>query len=460
MSYFEKREYQEKVFNFLYNCKKDGISALIELDCGLGKRIIALQLATKLFTESTILFLLHSSASLNETVTFFKKHISNEDWGWISSSLPHQIRRKIVESKRVILSTPLVLFNLTKKYPTILDRFDIVIINEIDKIIKRVGYKNHILVYPWNSILPKLQSKFIIGMSGTFRDNAILIEEQDAKSVSDLTILKRIFPNSKILSMDDIMRDVSKYITYTDITIIPIESKEMNCILKVLDEQIETLLNEIKRKSGQRSIKETLVSPDKFGIDEDTANKIRRLTFLRKFLVARPIKQVKRYFLLDKELKKLYPEVVKIKENEKFRVLINLILQEKGKVAVLSSYRETVNFLEKILIKQGIKVIKLTGVTRNKQNVLREFSEKPDIKAILISPVGERDLDLSMVNVLFILDVINTPKTMYQRIKRGRESKVYILYFKGTSEEEKVKRLLKNIKHKYPWSIRIFANIN
>jgi len=116
--------------------------------------------------------------------------------------------------------------------------------------------------------------------------------------------------------------------------------------------------------------------------------------------------------------------------------------------------------LEKILIKQGIKVIKLTGVTRNKQNVLREFSEKPDIKAILISPVGERDLDLSMVNVLFILDVINTPKTMYQRIKRGRESKVYILYFKGTSEEGKVKRLLKNIKHKYPWSIRIFANIN
>ena len=69
-----------------------------------------------------------------------------------------------------------------------------------------------------------------------------------------------------------------------------------------------------------------------------------------------------------------------------------------------------------------------------------------------MSPVGERDLDIPDADVLAMVDVTNTVKTMYQKIKRTRGGVVVLFGYKGTSEERKIRRLVSNIIKRYPWS--------
>lgn len=456
MSYFEKRIYQERALNFIKKCKKEGKHALLELDCGLGKRIITYLLAKKLFADKKILIILHSSASLSETLNFFREHIDERELGWLSSSIPHQFRKRILNEKRIVLTTPTIIANLLRRYPTILKDVDIIVINEADKIVKRIGRTNHVLIYPWNQIIPKIRNeKFIIGMSGTFRDEATLIGRKKIYSIDDLTILRSILNDANVLYMENILEEAKEYINVTHIHLEPIVDQKMIEILRKIELHLKRLMSPIKKQNADVKLKDILIAPEKFDIDEDTLKEIRNLTLLRKFLVAMPINSVKKYFLADKAFKKYYVDVIKIKENEKIRKVVKHLTENQEKVAVLSSYKETIKLIQKELERRKISSRILTGEVRKKEEILNEFSKRDDIRALLISPVGERDLDLTMISKLYILDVINTPKTMYQRMKRGRESDVYIFFFKDTFEERKVKRLLKNIKTKYPWSIEI-----
>ncbi|MHA1596297.1 MAG: hypothetical protein ACTSWV_01485, partial [Candidatus Asgardarchaeia archaeon] len=109
------------------------------------------------------------------------------------------------------------------------------------------------------------------------------------------------------------------------------------------------------------------------------------------------------------------------------------------------------DFMEEV----GVKTFLLTGEVIDKGTILREFKGSRGPSALMMSPVGERDLDLSGVDSLIVMDTINTVKTMYQRMKRIRGGNVIILYYGNTSEESKVKRLLREMKKKYGWSIRI-----
>ena len=66
--------------------------------------------------------------------------------------------------------------------------------------------------------------------------------------------------------------------------------------------------------------------------------------------------------------------------------------------------------------------------------------------------VGERDIDIPQADLLIVYDVVNTVKTMYQRMKRTRGGTVLTLCYRDTFEEKKVNRLLSEIAKRYPWS--------
>jgi ERCC4-related helicase len=108
-----------------------------------------------------------------------------------------------------------------------------------------------------------------------------------------------------------------------------------------------------------------------------------------------------------------------------------------------------------VLEKAGLPVLTITGETRNKGEVLKEFKENADVRALVMSPVGERDLDIPQANVMVVCDTINTSKTMYQKFKRTRGGLVLLLAYSGTSELRKVKRLMQRILDRYPWSTAI-----
>jgi ERCC4-related helicase len=92
----------------------------------------------------------------------------------------------------------------------------------------------------------------------------------------------------------------------------------------------------------------------------------------------------------------------------------------------------------------------------DKAKVVNNFRECKERKAVLImTQVGERDLDIPEAKLIIVYDTVNTTKTMYQRFKRTRGGEVICLYYTHTSEEEKIKRLFKGINEKYPWSTKI-----
>jgi superfamily II DNA or RNA helicase len=180
---------------------------------------------------------------------------------------------------------------------------------------------------------------------------------------------------------------------------------------------------------------------------------------LRKYVYAMPPKQfmkmfygkyVKTYFNVS-ELRKSFPEI----SAKTTRVL--QIVNKHKKTLVLTSYLEMVSQIQNVLEKAGHSVLKVTGQTRDKGAVLKQFREDETISALILSPVGERDLDIPQAEVMVICDSINTSKTMYQKIKRTRGGLVVLLAYSGTSEEHKVNRLMQRILERYPWSTAVMA---
>jgi ERCC4-related helicase len=105
-----------------------------------------------------------------------------------------------------------------------------------------------------------------------------------------------------------------------------------------------------------------------------------------------------------------------------------------------------------LLSKAKVRTFTLTGRVLDKGPVIAQFKAAKPPAALILSPVGERDLDIPDADLLIICDVVNTTKTIYQKMKRTRGGRVVFLTYADTSEVGKVRRLIDNIMQKYPWS--------
>ncbi|MHA1577287.1 MAG: helicase-related protein, partial [Candidatus Thorarchaeota archaeon] len=177
----------------------------------------------------------------------------------------------------------------------------------------------------------------------------------------------------------------------------------------------------------------------------------------RKYIYAMPPKQflrmfygeyIKHYFNVN-DLRKAFPAV-----STKTTRVLEIALKHK-KTLVLTSYLEMVSQIQEVLTKSGLSVLTITGKTRDKGEVLRSFREDEDKQVLVMSPVGERDLDIPHAEIMVVCDSINTTKTMYQKFKRTRGGIVKLLVYSGTSEERKIDRLMNTILKRYPWSTAI-----
>jgi ERCC4-related helicase len=138
---------------------------------------------------------------------------------------------------------------------------------------------------------------------------------------------------------------------------------------------------------------------------------------------------------------------------------VHHLIQEQNKVAILCSYISTIDEIEQALniLNKEITIFRLTGKVFNRSEVLNNFRNHSGPCVILLSPVGERDLDLPQAERIIIYDLINSVKTVYQKMKRGRGGSVIFLYHSETSETIKTGRVLRNIMEKYPWSTIIHS---
>ena len=447
--------------------KKVGTPLLLELDCGLGKRFITHQLVTEKFPNSKIIIVVHSSSSLAETVDYLKGEYGGleDDLGELSSRVPSGKRAYVLKEKRVIVATPQVLAGMYKKDPSLLEPFEMVLINEVDTLVRRTGTRTAI-VFPWPTLLMYLQDKWLIGMSGTLRDNHAVFNEEQVQIRKELDTLKEYFLGAELITMDDLYdTDVEEYLEPTFLTVYTVNDPKVRSISKVLDELIRNtridIMNELAEEDNLHLVdgdaRRVHLMLERLPIREELKGQYSSLLMLRKYVFAMPPKRflrmfhgdyLKHYFNLS-ELRRILPEV-----SSKVTSVLKIAMNH-NKTVVLTSYLEMVSQAKDVLEKAGLKVLTITGKIREKGEILKTFREDEDIRVLVMSPVGERDLDIPQADVMVVCDSINTSKTMYQKFKRTRGGLVILLAYSGTSEVRKVNRLMNRILDRYPWSTAI-----
>jgi superfamily II DNA or RNA helicase len=429
------------------------------LDCGLGKRFITHQIVAERFPDLRFIIVANSTGSRDETVDYMYEYGDmDEDLGEVSSRTPYWLRKKEWEDKRVIITTATVFERQTTKYPRLILDFDAVIINEIDTIIRRRG-DVRTLTQPWPKLLAFLSDMWFIGMSGTLRDShseyrsGVFHQRQDLQ-----TLLDALPGEPRVVRMEEFEdTDIGEHISPTHLRVVLIEDRQIHSISVVLDELIRNASSEIRSLDPQHVHGPLYQVIQKLDVPEKTKAHYQRLLFLRKYLFAMPPWKilwflgspgVKQYFNL-KALRDTMP-----RESKKVWRVVDIAKQSE-KTVVLASYLKTVESIRKALEKNGIAAFKLTGEVEDKGAVLREFKAHEEKAALVMSTVGERDLDIGEADTLIVYDAIKTEKTMYQRIKRTRGGRVEVLTYAGTSEERGLRRLIDSIVERYPWSCSV-----
>jgi superfamily II DNA or RNA helicase len=447
--------------------KREGTPLLLELDCGLGKRFVTHQLVAEKYPNSKIIIVVHSSSSLAETVDYLRSEYGGleDDLGELSSRVPSGRRAYTLREKRVIVATPQVLAGMSKKDPTLLEPFEMVLINEVDTLVRRTGTRTAI-VFPWPTLLMYLQGKWLIGMSGTLRDDHAVFNDEQMEIRKELDTLRDFFPGAELITMEDLYgTDVEEYLEPTFLTVSTVNDPKIRSISKVIDELVRNtrtdIMNELAEEDNLHLIdgdaRRVHLMLERLPITEELKGQYSGLLMLRKYVYAMPPKRflrmfhgdyLKHYFNLS-ELRKTLPTI----SSKVTRVLKIALKYEK--TVVLTSYLEMVSQIKDVLEKAGLKVLTITGETRDKGEVLKMFREDKDAKVLVMSPVGERDLDIPQAEVMIVCDSINTTKTMYQKFKRTRGGLVILLAYSGTSEVRKVNRLMSRILDRYPWSTAV-----
>ena len=457
ITFIQERRYQKKILTILKAVyqEQENSPVLVELDCGLGKRILSYLIVSRYFPDLKTLILLQATSSLSETVDFFINKYKM-DVGYLGSSTPPYKRISILKNYRVVLATPQTLSNTIKKTNEIIN-FDMILINEIDKIIRRTATRRT-LIYPYPTILSYFSS-WIIGLSGTLRDAHIIITDS-VRLKPELQTLAENLPDTRIITMDEIMSgdsDLSEHVEYTTLKGYSIEDPIIHALFSKLDDLVKEYRKKILDEAREEGLitnntKNLALIAGQLPVDSEIKGKYDSLLMMRKYITGMlPIK--------FKPFLHRFPEISKNEIDEisnKSKKIQNIIpiIGNSRKTIVMVSYVYTGEVIQTYLTKAGYKTFFVSGMVYDKSKIINEFRSDESSQSVLImTSVGERDLDIPESKKIIVYDTVNTTKTMYQRFKRTRGGEVICMYYKDTSEEAKVKRLYKAIEDKYPWSI-------
>ena len=459
----ESREYQNFIIQEIAKKIESDQSVILELDCGMGKRVLVYRLLVEIFKEQKVVVFLQTHSSLEETSSYLEKEYGGiKGLAVIKSGLNSNYRKYIIENNRVILTLPIVFSNTLKKYPQLANEFNIVIINEVDQIIKRVSQRR-VLCVPWNKLIQQMSESRFIGMSGTLRDEHVILDENQLHLRNELKTLIEFVPNSSVISIEDFLdTDLEDYIKNSEVHIHPVTDEKTAKIIQMLTSKIEEVREEIIQEVSETSPKDLYQLKKNFfnilpmlSIDTDLIEKLNRLLLLRKYVYSMPSSTYYNYLIrygFSKE------DLINLPKRSGKELEALEIAKKHQKTTILCSFLSTVSSLSELIEKEGFTVFQVTGRTKNKNAIIQNFKDFEGRTALILSPIGERDLDIPQTDMIIVFDLVNSPKTVYQKFKRSRGGKVVLLFYDDTPEKQKVKRVVSEIAIRYPWSTIFFSD--
>lgn len=453
------RPYQKTGYNWLHHLYNNYFGGCLADDMGLGKTIQTLTLLLKLIPDRTKVPLIQIEKKEKQLSLFSaddNKKASEDEVLLpvlivLPSSLVHNWENEILKYTPGFKIYKFVGIDRTVNihdffdYDIILTTYGIVR-NEIERISQIQFFyaildESQIIKNPESKVykaVTQINAQHRLVLTGTPIENSLSdlwsqINFINPGLLGNITFFKNEFVTPIEKFGDDKCRDKLKEIIRP--FILRRSKKEVAKDLPELTEQYRycDMLDEQKSiyEAEKSTIRNTILeSIEENGIAKSSFMVLQALTKLRQ-IANHPV-------LIDKK----FP-YESGKFNETTRILSN-ILQDDHKVLIFSSFVKHLQLFEQRFKNEGIKYTLLTGATKNRQKVVKEFQEDTECKVFLISlKAGGVGLNLTAADYVFILDPWWNPAVENQAVNRAHrigQTKNVIIYrfISNDSIEEKI----------------------
>jgi SNF2 family DNA or RNA helicase len=425
------REYQKEGLNWLNFLNEFGFGGILADDMGLGKTIQTLSLISYLKEQGKlnkpILVVMPTSLIFNwkDEIEKFTPNLSYE----ILYGVDRKEKFENIDKFDIILTT----YQLVARDVDILGQkeFSYIILDESQKI-KNPKTK-------MAKAIKSLKSEHKLALSGTPIENNLeelwsIFSFLMPGFLGDLKFFKNYYQkeieqNNSIKKMEHLRKKITPFILRRTKNLVAKELPKKTEIIKYAEfESTQARLYESVRVAMEKKVKEAI---SKKGLNRS------HITILDALLKLRQI-------CCDPSLLKL-KEAQKVKKSAKLELLFELVdklLQENKKILLFSQFTSMLDIIEEELNKKDIKYTKLTGSTRKREEVIKEF-KKEDTKIFLISlKAGGVGLNLTEADTIIHYDPWWNPAVENQATDRayriGQDKKVFVykLIVKNSIEQK------------------------
>ena len=446
----EIRDYQVNLANQAKN-----ENSLIILPTGLGKTVVALHVIADYLTKGNggVLFLAPTKVLVNQHYEFLKNTLTIDDIGMITGE-DLLTKRKKLWINSVICATPEITRNdITRK---IVDttQFNLVIFDEAHRAVGDYAYVE---------IAQQLSGSNVrlLGMTATLPS-----EKEKAKEICDNLHVRGL------AERNDSSPDVKPYIQETKTEWVTVDlSPDFKVIQRYLKLALDQRYTELRRNglrlSDNKSLSQ-LLNSRQFVLKQNIRSAKPLFTAIRityalnifeahgitpflKFCDRTKSKKgagIKELFETDQNFIKAIDLAKKQQgngiEHPKIDKLVEILRSIESKVLIFSSYRDSVDVIQKKLVSMNIAAEILigkagkTGLKQEKQIETVQRFRDGVTKALVATRVGEEGLDISEVNLVIFYDNVPSSIRFIQRKGRtGRKDtgRLVVLIAKDTIDE-------------------------
>ena len=446
----EVREYQVALANQAKNS-----NCLIVLPTGLGKTTVALHVIADYLSkgEGGVLFLAPTKVLVNQHYEFLKNVMKIEDIALITGE-DLLARRKKLWINSIICATPEITRNDIIRKIVDIKQFSLIIFDEAHR---AVGD------YAYTSIADQFSDTSVrmLGMTATLPS-----EKEKAKEICGNLRIK------EIAERNDSSPDVKPYIQETKTEWVTLDlSPDLKVIQRYLKLALDQRYTELRRNglrlSDNKSLSQ-LLNSRQFVLKRNIRSAKPLFTAIRityalnifeahgitpflKFCDRTKSKKgagIKELFETDQNFMKAI-DLAKNQqangiEHPKIDKLVEILRNIESKVLIFSSYRDSVDVIQKKLVSMDITAEILigkagqTGLKQEKQIETVQRFRDGVTKALVATRVGEEGLDISEVNLVIFYDNVPSSIRFIQRKGRtGRKDtgRLVVLIAKDTIDE-------------------------
>jgi SNF2 family DNA or RNA helicase len=433
------RPYQEEGFHWLYWLYTNSLGACLADDMGLGKTLQTITLLNKIIETS------QQSNSNDKVPASIIVMPASLVHNWYNELQKFAPGLKVLKYIGIGRQTDTCDFN---QYNVVLTTYGVVR-NEYAEL---SGYEFlYIILDESQSIknpeskifqaVTELKSKHRMVLTGTPIENSLTdlwsqMEFINPGLFGDLSFFRQFFANPIERDNDEVKRDRLKRLIQP--FILRRTKQEVATDLPELTDQVLYCSMSENQKAYYEEEKskvrnEILQSIDQFGMEKSAMVVLNALTRLRQ--IANHPSMVDSTYTSDSGK---FEEIVISLEN---------MYLEDHKVLIFSSFVKHLELFRNYFEERNLPYSLLTGQTRNREEVIKNFQENKDIRYFLISlKAGGVGLNLTAADYVFILDPWWNPAAEIQAINRahriGQTSNVFVYRFiSAETVEEKIVKL-------------------